>query len=1180
MPLGHTDIPPLMSPEDYQANAARIEQARALLDRYAAMNEEARMKYEQVERDLARRVEEGERAKQELEMLRQRNTSLAITAPQRMSMPQVITSTAIPLHSPSTAKIEEVSSHSGEVDQRNARPSSSRGPVQADRWRMQTQASYPYQAYYNNVTSTHGLQTQPEIYTGHYPASRSSHPKLPNATTQPSTRNQIHQRPQPAQERRRASQINTGSTSASFGQAVQSARMQKDLVAKVPQQATSQPIRQQQSIPQGYTQPTSTVLDIDQQKSRQYTPYNVVTSSLAGALGQSAPLIGVEATKRSTVSTSTVSDVTSQSFQHTNVLPDSIAANVPMQFSVPIQPSTTKFTANPGTQAIPEAPSYIEILQYLRENHARWMRDMPPNSFLMIPATSFYLFKQSNSTMHLAAPNAKGGYDYMDLELLMTRTGVTSQMGVQSQSHIARQPLAQQPTPETVDLEATRHAPKPIVIPNLAISARVQSETTDITHTAVPTVATPSLPMPEPSSSRGIADAEPTVTPMKRTPAEADKKHLARDILRALGYRTAHVQPVSSEPLSTTQAEADNRHLQHATVHTTTDIGAHTTISGTTITPSTPAPFVPTPVVTAEAPNLRPPVASEDVPKAVTASVITESRHSMSEVQPVVVPKADEQSTGGPLDAMDIDEPNLPSTRPSGVNTVSPSHIQQDPRVASPSVESQQTSPGHNGLHNKLATPDSVAVAPIAQSVSAEVGQEVPETYMMQEDVEREEEVGQVVTIQESNEVQQVEGDMNGLGQTSKEQVANEEQVTKMPLFLPSPSSSRQSSAPPPPDTDIPDDSSMAGSGEDSVRQRETAVTKQDESAPSRYRSKKEVYVLVPKPPRYLVEFKRQEARQRKRQKLMHRSNGNRDRINYSRSASEGDTTDSATKMVLRESATRLSERRCKWNGCDAILNSSQRLFEHIRRQHCPSSVGKEYVLCLWPACGSYVSGDRLEGHLTSHTLFPLRCAYNDCEETFRVIQPLLKHYDAKHKGDGLKANADPFIPPSQEPPSISGNVPAYMIDTCGVLQGPISKERHALLGPWVYKNIAGPVNLTKRYNAAQRPPQCDFLTTSATQFSMTPSQPSKLRDMDDLHSVEVSNLFLKGLVIWPEDKKVPLGIAENELKEEDVFGRIALVTPTEVKQEEACDTVLFTKPPSAAQSSEEEDVAMMLTEP
>ena len=67
----------------------------------------------------------------------------------------------------------------------------------------------------------------------------------------------------------------------------------------------------------------------------------------------------------------------------------------------------------------------------------------------------------------------------------------------------------------------------------------------------------------------------------------------------------------------------------------------------------------------------------------------------------------------------------------------------------------------------------------------------------------------------------------------------------------------------------------------------------------------------------------------------------------------------------------------------------------------------------------------------------------------------------------------------------------------------------------------------TKRYNAA-KPLQSangteeqpvnqpyDFLSFSLVQFSSTPSQPSRIRNFDDLDSEETSELANDGMVLW-----------------------------------------------------------------
>ena len=75
---------------------------------------------------------------------------------------------------------------------------------------------------------------------------------------------------------------------------------------------------------------------------------------------------------------------------------------------------------------------------------------------------------------------------------------------------------------------------------------------------------------------------------------------------------------------------------------------------------------------------------------------------------------------------------------------------------------------------------------------------------------------------------------------------------------------------------------------------------------------------------------------------------------------------------------------------------------------------------------------------------------------------------------------------------------------------------------------IAGPINLgIKRYNAAKPLRSADgaeerhgtqpydFLTYPSVQYSSAPSQPSKIRNLDDLDSGEVSEMANDGMVLW-----------------------------------------------------------------
>jgi hypothetical protein len=129
-----------------------------------------------------------------------------------------------------------------------------------------------------------------------------------------------------------------------------------------------------------------------------------------------------------------------------------------------------------------------------------------------------------------------------------------------------------------------------------------------------------------------------------------------------------------------------------------------------------------------------------------------------------------------------------------------------------------------------------------------------------------------------------------------------------------------------------------------------------------------------------------------------------------------------------------------------------------------------------------------------------------------------------------------------------------------------------------VYNNIAGPVKVTKRYNAAKhKPVQHEFHQSSSMQFSTNPSQPARLREMGDLSSTEVSGMISEGLVFWPPSvTSTAISAEEDELGDEEMLG--VNQTGTGVLDEtygEKAQSVAY-----HSQSSEEDAVVeTMLTE-
>lgn len=153
-----------------------------------------------------------------------------------------------------------------------------------------------------------------------------------------------------------------------------------------------------------------------------------------------------------------------------------------------------------------------------------------------------------------------------------------------------------------------------------------------------------------------------------------------------------------------------------------------------------------------------------------------------------------------------------------------------------------------------------------------------------------------------------------------------------------------------------------------------------------------------------------------------------------------------------------------------------------------------------------------------------------------------------------------------------------------------IVKECYLLRTVKVYNNIAGPVKVTKKYNAAKgKPDDYEFLRDSS--YTSNPSRAARIRDISNLQSAEVSQMVSDGLVIWPAPPKEKSATAKNaetglkmnssseedELQDVDLFGSNDLVTD-QAKAEQAGNYEV--KHVSTRQTSSEEDAVLsMLTE-
>ncbi|KAF8165670.1 hypothetical protein B0H34DRAFT_689989 [Crassisporium funariophilum] len=241
-------------------------------------------------------------------------------------------------------------------------------------------------------------------------------------------------------------------------------------------------------------------------------------------------------------------------------------------------------------------------------------------------------------------------------------------------------------------------------------------------------------------------------------------------------------------------------------------------------------------------------------------------------------------------------------------------------------------------------------------------------------------------------------------------------------------------------------------------------------------------------------------------------------------------TSDDREQEAVRLASSRLQELPCKWDRCDVVMNSVESLIRHLNLQHKPSTPPNSsnlYFMCKWTQCGRRCN--IREKHLEKHANLPLRCAYEDCEESYRSASQLLKHFQAHHSDDRLKPSAGLCVPKLEPLVPAPGVVPTYTIVTRKVSQRPISKGRHEALQPWVLRNIAGleqsrksrkNVRSSNRDNIPDQEARDDyeFLTARSHRYSSHLSQPVNMK-IDDLNSVRISEMVDEGLTLWPGEK-------------------------------------------------------------
>lgn len=352
----------------------------------------------------------------------------------------------------------------------------------------------------------------------------------------------------------------------------------------------------------------------------------------------------------------------------------------------------------------------------------------------------------------------------------------------------------------------------------------------------------------------------------------------------------------------------------------------------------------------------------------------------------------------------------------------------------------------------------------------------------------------------------------------SREQ-SEENRSGALPLFLPSlsasPVPSDHSGVPLPPETD--DEVLIV---ESIVR--DGLLSKTSLRSVKRKKGQR-VYVLVPPPPPEL-------RRAIKRRKL-------EDQGIVSGSEEEESKYNDFEQALIADCRVRMVERPCQWSGCDALMNSGENLYSHLKL-HVLEANSQGSFTCRWQSCSRrFKLATTLEKHLQKHSYFPLPCPLANCSDVFDKPVEAMEH-EVRHQRQEsnkkleMKQPPKPFtprIPPMLEPPPNS--LPSYRVEPKYIRQAHIPPQRHAVIGPWVLQHIFSPVeqNLRKqnapmrlRYprpdarpenldNLRARPDEYDFLASLST-------SPTRSIRYEDLDSGSVSLALLDGLTLWNTD--------------------------------------------------------------
>ncbi|KAF5387954.1 hypothetical protein D9615_000663 [Tricholomella constricta] len=1196
----------LVSEEQYRENQARIEQAQATLDNFKAMNDAAKQAYEK-QQELIRKIEEGKEAERQLLALANASGTgrLSITGPSNPQItPYTNYYTGWQYSNSQTAGRGEQQINQGNVNGYGAQPQQQ---WQAYRASSNSHMNYPAQASSSSNTSQGypGMPPQ-QVNQQYYQRPQAAPSTRQGLDFAPSPERGQYQ-PQPTQ---RIPQMNGRTASGPMRQAASTTQrrqalpmqpvMQQSLQSNQFQMTSAQLVHPAPFAQLLATSQTTSSQGTDQSQHFSYTPAVASGSSVPNFVDQihrtrlhshrppSAPgsssLAGaLDAPQRVDESTSVPSSsnvplsATTQPFSTSPGTMATIsqeqvtASNSSSSSSVPAPASTMGPSAPAGSSAASSEESSIRhpviplsagssgsgtedpvaFLKRLTANSASMERlerlaekftsGAKPKTFLSLPNSTVRIYKDVDSKLFLIFPDPSRptGFSFLPLPTLLS---MKAQGPAKRSRNVYRDEYGNfQFLQEPLTQEQAKKY-RPYSIPPHATIQSLRSQAPGTSTTAVAatsngssnSVTVPVLPTSATTASTSISTtfmspSTPTAPlsasgPSIRTPAQADKKRLAKDLLRALSFSSHKRSHPEDGPSPHPLEPPAKRHASGQGTQASTPVHDESTTEAN-------GGAVPSPQ--AEPSSLR------------TQQRSHYSTGSHADVQPPAGPSGQYYrpwvlnpsafSKGSSSETVSLPTPSI--SRPS------PPAAEHETSVTSP-FETPQSPPPIFGSSTLTAQDETV----IASS-------RVPTKSSSRSPPPDDAAPASTIFLP---------------------------QRAKTPLFLPSPSSSPF----------------VKPTGV-AVEEIFNDLILDDTSSSSRQVPRSQpFYILVPPLPDYVLRHRTRRLRKRRRLStpvvVMDEIEPEVEEISSSDTtmddeedvdtdpASNGFVNDDAELEAVRFSCSRLSERPCKWNGCNAVLSSTEKLIQHFASAHRWQRTFKGFYVCLWQHCGRHERNSvQLFHHLKSHATIPLSCAYNDCRESFKTPRQLAKHHQSEHSNAMLKPSTALFTPTLEPLPEAPNVIPSYLIEPT-VRQASISKERHAALGPWVLRNIAGPVNLgIRRYNAASKltrtssgegvkrsgNQQYDFLNFPSTNFSTTPSQPSKIRGMANLESGEVSEMVYDGMVLWngPDEPKIEETDKIEELfsspvpePERDEVDELDEDFPTEHKRDEEAVEIML----------------------